>query len=110
MGVNQSNYSLLFLLCEKKQYAGSGCDRPNIASFMVCHSLTVLGVGRWARGLWTLGSREGGAREGKVKGGGKSLGGVMGGRREGGENRTSRGKKTNESSRGDAMGTWSEHT
>lgn len=41
---------------------------------------------------------------------GKSLGGVMGGRREGGENRTSRGKKTNESSRGDAMGTWSEHT
>lgn len=43
----------------RKQYAVSGCDQPNIASFMVCQSFDC-----W----W-------GARESKVKG--KQLGGVQ---------------------------------
>lgn len=87
----------------RKQYAVSGWDRLKIASFIVCHSLTVVREGRQEFGsLETQGGRST-----RRKGEGRERAwGVMGGRRRGegaenGQNVVQR-KKTNESWRGEA--------
>lgn len=83
--------NIVCCLCcvRRKQYAVSGCDRPNIAFYCGVSQFDHL-LGRAGRGLWAVcGCREGGARDDKVRGAGKENKWVM---------------------KWDAMGTWTDHT